>query len=189
MKKEWNTLDFSLTSALLHLMHLPTINHIEISFIPLASNLSLHLTICIGWIYPICSTQRERLVPSQDEQNTVECRVDWKTLFISWLSLHYGGTSFPQCTHLKGPFGLTVRYRSSVCSGFARNWKWWRGHNILETLFFEVKVSRPWDRGFHRIRIPKSGGDTGQTWVVCLETGLFQKSLVRMGWAGRKLRR
>ena len=28
---EWNTLDSSLTSALLHLMHLPTINHIDLS--------------------------------------------------------------------------------------------------------------------------------------------------------------
>ena len=37
---EWNTLDFSLTSALLYLMHLPTINHIDLSLIqnfPLSS--------------------------------------------------------------------------------------------------------------------------------------------------------
>ena len=30
---DWNTLDSSLTSAFLHLMHLPTINHIDLSFI------------------------------------------------------------------------------------------------------------------------------------------------------------
>ena len=39
-KLEWNTLDSSLTSAFLHLMHLPTINHINLSFIrkfPLSS--------------------------------------------------------------------------------------------------------------------------------------------------------
>ena len=38
--RDWNTLDPSLTSALLHLMHLPTINHIELSYIrnfPLSS--------------------------------------------------------------------------------------------------------------------------------------------------------
>jgi hypothetical protein len=37
---DWNTLDSSLTSALLHLMHLPTVNHIDLSFInnfPLSS--------------------------------------------------------------------------------------------------------------------------------------------------------
>ena len=32
-KLDWNTLDSSLTSALLHLMHLPTINHIDLSMI------------------------------------------------------------------------------------------------------------------------------------------------------------
>ena len=31
--RDWNTLDSSLTSALLHLMHLPTINHIDLSYI------------------------------------------------------------------------------------------------------------------------------------------------------------
>ena len=39
-KLDWNTLDSSLTSAFLHLMHLPTINHINLSFIqkfPLSS--------------------------------------------------------------------------------------------------------------------------------------------------------
>ena len=38
--QDWNTLDTSLTSALLHLMRLPTINHIDLSFIqnfPLSS--------------------------------------------------------------------------------------------------------------------------------------------------------
>ena len=30
---DWDSLDFSLTSAFLHLMHLPTINHIDLSFI------------------------------------------------------------------------------------------------------------------------------------------------------------
>ena len=44
----WNTLDSSLISALLHLMHLPTINHIELSFIKdfplssLTSSVNLH---------------------------------------------------------------------------------------------------------------------------------------------------
>ena len=39
-KLDWNTLDSSLTSAFLYLMHLPTINHIDLSFIydfPLSS--------------------------------------------------------------------------------------------------------------------------------------------------------
>ena len=39
-KLDWNTLDSSLTSALLYLMHLPTVNHINLSFIqnfPLSS--------------------------------------------------------------------------------------------------------------------------------------------------------
>jgi len=34
MHREWITLDSSLTSALFHLMRLPTVNHIELSFIP-----------------------------------------------------------------------------------------------------------------------------------------------------------
>ena len=33
LKLDWKTLDSSLTSAFLHLMHLPTINHIDLSFI------------------------------------------------------------------------------------------------------------------------------------------------------------
>ena len=40
LKSDWNTLDSSLTSAFLHLMHLPTISHIELSLIqnfPLSS--------------------------------------------------------------------------------------------------------------------------------------------------------
>ena len=46
--RDWNTLDASLTSALLHLIHLPTINHIEISYIrnfplsSLTSSINLH---------------------------------------------------------------------------------------------------------------------------------------------------
>ena len=32
-QQDWNTLDSSLSSALLHLMHLPTINHIDLSSI------------------------------------------------------------------------------------------------------------------------------------------------------------
>ena len=50
---DWNTLDSSLTSAFLHLMHLPTINHIDLSFIQnfplssLAPSVNLHrLNIC-----------------------------------------------------------------------------------------------------------------------------------------------
>jgi hypothetical protein len=45
---DWNTLDSSLTSAFLHLMHLPTINHINLSFInnfplsSLTSSINLH---------------------------------------------------------------------------------------------------------------------------------------------------
>ena len=33
MMVDWNTLNYSMTSAFLHLIHLPTINHIDISFI------------------------------------------------------------------------------------------------------------------------------------------------------------
>ena len=46
--RDWNTMDSSLTSALLHLVHLPTINHIEISCIrnfplsSLTSSINLH---------------------------------------------------------------------------------------------------------------------------------------------------
>jgi hypothetical protein len=45
---DWNTLDSCLTSALLHLMHLPTINHIDLSYIQnfplfsLSSSVNLH---------------------------------------------------------------------------------------------------------------------------------------------------
>jgi hypothetical protein len=45
---DWNTLDCSLTSAFLHFMHLPTINHISLSFIynfplsSLTSSVNLH---------------------------------------------------------------------------------------------------------------------------------------------------
>ena len=47
-KSDWNTLDSSLTSAFLHLMHLPTMNHIDLSFIKnfplsiLSSSANLH---------------------------------------------------------------------------------------------------------------------------------------------------
>ena len=44
--QDWNTLDSSLTSALLHLMHLPTVNHIDLSYIknfPMSS-----LTPCVN---------------------------------------------------------------------------------------------------------------------------------------------
>jgi hypothetical protein len=47
-KSDWNTLDSSLTSAFLHLMHLPTMNHIGLSFIKnfplsiLSSSVNLH---------------------------------------------------------------------------------------------------------------------------------------------------
>ena len=46
--RDWNTLDSSLTSALLHLLHLPTINHVELSYIEnfplssLTSSVNLH---------------------------------------------------------------------------------------------------------------------------------------------------
>ena len=46
LKLDWNTLDSSLQSALLHLMHLPTINHIDLSCIgnfPISS-----LTSCVN---------------------------------------------------------------------------------------------------------------------------------------------
>ena len=46
VQQDWNTLDSSLSSALLHLMHLPTINHIDISCIenfPISS-----LTSCVN---------------------------------------------------------------------------------------------------------------------------------------------
>ena len=46
LKLDWNTLDSSLTSAILHLMHLPTITHIDLLFIqnfPLSS-----LTPCVN---------------------------------------------------------------------------------------------------------------------------------------------
>ena len=49
---DWNTLDSSLTSAFLHLMHLPTINHIDLSRI---ENFPLFvLTPSINSTYPIC---------------------------------------------------------------------------------------------------------------------------------------
>ena len=56
--------------------------------------------------------------------------------------------------------------------GFARNWKRWRDIICWKQLFFEVKVVGD-ETGFHWIRIQKSGGDTGQTWVVRLEPVFF----------------
>ena len=54
-KLDWNTLDFPLTSAFLHLMHLffSTINHIDLSLIQNFPLSSLTLSICIGSIYSI----------------------------------------------------------------------------------------------------------------------------------------
>jgi hypothetical protein len=53
-KLDWNTLDSSLTSALLHLMHLPTINHIAYHLSKISHSLiSLHLSTCIDSIYSI----------------------------------------------------------------------------------------------------------------------------------------
>ena len=53
---DWNDLDSSLTSAFLYLMHLPTIDHIDLSLI-LDSHclVSILLSTCIGSIYYICS--------------------------------------------------------------------------------------------------------------------------------------
>ena len=42
---DWNTLDTSLTSALIHLMHLPTINHIDLSYIQNFPLFSLTLSV------------------------------------------------------------------------------------------------------------------------------------------------
>ena len=41
---DWNTLDSSLTSALIHLMHLPTINHIDLTYIQNFPLISLTLS-------------------------------------------------------------------------------------------------------------------------------------------------
>ena len=49
---DWNGLDFSLKSAFLHLMHLPTINHLDLSLIKNFHCLvSVHLSTCVGSIY------------------------------------------------------------------------------------------------------------------------------------------
>ena len=42
---DWNTLDSSLTSALIHLMHLPTINHIDLTYIQNFPLISLTLSV------------------------------------------------------------------------------------------------------------------------------------------------
>ena len=54
----WDTLDSSLSSAFLHLMRLPTINHIDLSHISHISEIShclvsLYLSICFDSIYRI----------------------------------------------------------------------------------------------------------------------------------------
>ena len=79
--------------------------------------------------------------------------------------------------------GLTVLYRSSVCSGVCEELEAMAGHNMQEALSFEVKVVGQ-ETGLHWIRIPKGGGDTGQTWVVCLETGFVYKVSCR-NWVSR----
>ena len=61
-KSDWNTLDPSLTSALLYLMHLPTINHIDLSFIqnfPLSSLTSSANLLLLDIFYLCRSNPRE----------------------------------------------------------------------------------------------------------------------------------
>ena len=71
-KLDWNTLNSSLTSALLYLMHLPTINHIDLSFIqnfPLSSLTSVNLLRLD--IYFLCRSN-----PRDDSKDTSEFVVD-----------------------------------------------------------------------------------------------------------------
>jgi hypothetical protein len=51
---DWNTLDSSLTSALLHLMHLPTINHIDLSLIKNFPISSLTLSVNLHRLDILC---------------------------------------------------------------------------------------------------------------------------------------
>ena len=67
-KLNWNTLDSSLTSALLYLMHLPTINHIDLSFIqnfPLSS-LTLSVNLLRLDIFYLC-----RLNPHDEDPSEI----------------------------------------------------------------------------------------------------------------------
>ena len=67
-KLDWNRLDSSLTSALLYLMHLPTINHIDLSFIqnfPLSS-LTLSVNLLRLDIYYLC-----RLNPHDEDPSEI----------------------------------------------------------------------------------------------------------------------
>ena len=195
-EKDWNTLDYSMTSALLHLMHLPTINHIEISFIrnfPLSNltssdnlhrlNIS-HLFDVEGEDGSLENVQSEKMlrdfralhsspvttkllhaklqdgrpafnfmdlrllsmtfIEPEDEQNIryilqnaelpekLHLSVDYHCSIVGLLS---------PTAHILKVLGLTVRYRSSVCSGVCEELEAMAGHNMLEVLSFEVKVS------------------------------------------------
>ena len=80
---DWKTMDSSLTSAFLHLMHLPTINHIDLSFIqkfPLSSltpSVNL-LRLDISYVYPLEEdgspefVVQEGIVPKLREFHTSE---------------------------------------------------------------------------------------------------------------------
>ena len=79
LQSDWNTLDSSLTSAFLHLMHLPSINHIDLLFIQnflLSSRCEFQL-IWRGWCSRSCCPVGDvaqnswilcfRVLPADDE--------------------------------------------------------------------------------------------------------------------------
>ena len=114
-------------------------------------------------------------IRSKDEQNIRYILQNGKFLEKLHLSVDplcsLVGLLSPSARTLK-ILGLTVLYLSSVCSGVCEELEAMAGHDILEALSFEVKVVSQ-KTGFCWIRIPRSGGFAGQTWVVRLEPVFF----------------
>ena len=103
MKRTWNTLEFSLTSALLHLMHLPTINHIEISFIPLSSDLTSSDNLHRVNISHLFDTEGEA---GSVSRWTEYCRMpSWlKNSIYQLIVFAVWWDFFPPVQHFKGPW-------------------------------------------------------------------------------------
>ena len=88
-KRQWNRLDSSLTSSFLHLMHLPTINHIHLSNIvdfplsSLASCVNLHglnIRSPFNWLEEECSVVQSKIAPKIREFQTELSFESMKTL-------------------------------------------------------------------------------------------------------------
>ena len=67
--RDWNTLDSSLASAFLHLMHLPTINHIDLSFIQNFPLPSLTLSVNLHRLDIVTCSSSRRLEPFEEDDS------------------------------------------------------------------------------------------------------------------------